>query len=253
MLRSLWLVGTIACAAASFLPVASPSTRRRAGHFSPTTSRCAPIMSLRTVEDNAALEALIGQTANSNAVVVIHFDDPAGGIAETSSWDTPSWETSLSSSQESFSSALVSRVAETYATSSLYGGAPLICLQIDRDTGGVICSTRGIVDFPKTQIWARGTCTEVSSFDLEQKLLSFGVASAAKPFKKGPSSNRIGREVDDIDFTGGAGGRAFGERPDRGTTGRFSNFGDGSNAKRAKKPGDFGYKAGDNKEWLDNL
>jgi hypothetical protein len=41
---------------------------------------------------------------------------------------------------------------------------------------------------------------------------------------------------------GGAGGRALFEKGDRGTTGRFQNFGDGSrNSKDAKKPGDFGY------------
>ena len=220
--------------------------------------RCRPVAcNLQTVEDNAALEALIGQTANSNAIVVVHFEDP-GEPAESGSWDTPSWESSSFQPQESFASGLVRRVAETYSTSSLYGGAPLICLQIDRDVGATICSTRGIVNFPTTQIWRRGTCKEVSSVELEKTLLSLGVASASKSFKKGPQSNRVGREVDDIDFTGGAGGRALFEKGDRGTTGRFSGFGDGSSAPRSgrnapKKPGDFGYKPGDNKEWLDNL
>ncbi|KOO21185.1 hypothetical protein Ctob_005946 [Chrysochromulina tobinii] len=106
-------------------------------------------------------------------------------------------------------------------------------------------------------IWARNTCTEVSSVELEKKLLSLGVASASKAMKGGVrdgTNNRVGRNVDDIDFTGGAGGRALFEKGDRGTTGRFQNFGDGSrNSKDAKKPGDFGYKPGDNKEWLDGL
>ena len=221
--------------------------------------RCGPVTcSLRTVEDNAALEALIGQTANSNAIVVIHFEDPVGLSSESASWDTPSWETPSASFQESFASGLVRRVADTYSSSSLYGGAPLIVLQIDRDDAPTICSTRGIVSFPCTQVWRRNTCTEVSSVELEKTRLSLGVASASKPMAKEDQSNRVGREVDDIDFTGGAGGRALFEKGDRGTTGRFQNFGDGSNAPRRgrnapKKPGDFGYKPGDNKDWLDNL
>jgi len=205
---------------------------------------------LRTVEDNAALEALIGQTANSEAVVVIHYDDP--GASDTNSWDTNSWDSAPAAPQQSFYSGLVARVADTYSTSSLYGGAPLIVLQIDRDDGAVICSQRGIVTFPTTQIWRRNTCTEVSAMELEKKLLSYGVASAAKPMTKGPSGQRIGQSVDDIDFTGGAGGRALGERSDRGSTGRFfpGSTGGGNDP---KKPGDWGYKPGDNKKWLDNL
>lgn len=128
----------------------------------------------------------------------------------------------------------------------------------------LICSQRGITSFPTTELWRRKTREVVSSYELEAKLLSYGVASAAKPFKaQGRSANRISDQgsgkpsataVDDIDFTGGAGGRSFGETTDRGTTGRFQNFGDGSNAKKGpKKPGDYGYKPGDNKEWLDNL
>ena len=201
--------------------------------------------SVRTVEDNVSLEALIRQTAKSNAIVVIHFEDPVDPSGASSSWDTPSWESPRTSFQESFASGLVKRVAETYSTSTLYGGAPLIVLQIDRDVAPAICSARGIVSFPTTQIWARSTCTEVSSVELEKKLLSLGVASASKTMKGGVrdgTNNRVGRDVDDIDFTGGAGGRALFEKGDRGTTGRFQNFGDGSrNSKDAKKPGDFGY------------
>jgi len=201
--------------------------------------------SLRTVDDNVSLEALIRQTANSNAIVVIHFEDPVDPSGASSSWDTPSREWPRTSFQDSFASGLVKRVAETYSTSTLYGGSPLIVLQIDRDVAPTICSARGIVSFPTTQIWARNTCTEVSSVELEKKLLSLGVASASKAMKGGVrdgTNNRVGRNVDDIDFTGGAGGRALFEKGDRGTTGRFQNFGDGSrNSKDAKKPGDFGY------------
>ena len=153
-------------------------------------------LQLRTVDDNLQLEALIGQTANSNAIVVVHFDDP-GGQEDANPWDSNPWDTS-STVQDTFYSALVSRVADQYSSSSLYGGAPLICLQIDRDTGSVICSQRGVLSFPTTQIWSRGICTEVSAVELEEKLLSLGVASAAKPMKKGNLSNRVDRDVDDI-------------------------------------------------------
>ena len=53
----------------------------------------------------------------------------------------------------------------------LYGGAPLVVLQIDADMspGDVICSQRRIVTYPTIQVCSRGVLEAVSAGELEQR------------------------------------------------------------------------------------
>ena len=220
------------------------------------TQRVSPLqMSLRMPEDSTTIDALIEQTRNSNAVVVLHFCDPSGGGASSqgSSWDTPSWEdTGSSFGMPSLSGAIVARVAETYSMSNLYGGAPLCVLQIDADVPGMdlICAQRGIMDFPVLQVWQRGMCEEVVAGDLEAKLLSLGVASQSKKFDGRITGTATfetdlgtgkpsATAVDEIDFTGGRalGTTRGGQRgvPNSGAKGTWDFF-PGRNLD--EKPGD---------------
>lgn len=175
---------------------------------------------LRAPADARSVEALIDQTKDSRAVVVLHFCDPSAFASPepTSSWDSPSsWDATPSSwtGQTTLSGAMVERVANEFSSSQLYGGAPLIVLQIDADEapGDVICAQRGVASFPTLQIWSAGLCEEVVAGDLEQKLLSLGVASRTKKIDTSIGTATFESDlgtgkpsataVDEIDFTGG--------------------------------------------------
>ena len=137
-------------------------------------------MALRMPEDENTVEALIQQTArlSSAPLLVLHYTDPMAN--PPSAWEaSPTWGDEDQYGSSSPLDSVVSNVATTYAESQQYGGRPLTVLQIDRDQPGmdVICSKRGIVTFPTLQIWSRGQCEAVSHGDLEQRLLSLGVAS----------------------------------------------------------------------------
>lgn len=144
-----------------------------------------PRMALRMPEDENSVEALIQQTArlSSSPLLVLHYTDP--GANQPAAWEAaPSWgDDDGGYGASSPLDSVVSLVATTYDDSQQYGGRPLTVLQIDRDQPGmdVICSKRGIVTFPTLQIWSRGMCETVSHGDLEQRLLSLGVASKSRP------------------------------------------------------------------------
>ena len=76
----------------------------------------------------------------------------------------------------------VLEIANAYSSSERYGGRPLIVLQIDRNMVGmdVICSKRGVQTFPAIQVWSRGQGETVKLGELEERLLSLGVASSTK-------------------------------------------------------------------------
>lgn len=164
-------------------------------------------MSLRMPEDSRTVDALIDQTRNSRAIVVLHFCDPSAGASTASAWDEPSWEGAgggWSSGQTTLSGAIVERVANEYSTSQLYGGAPLVVLQIDADMpeGQLICAQRQILSFPTLQVWHSGLCEEVIPGELEQKLRSLGVASKGKA---SPLESTTGTATFESDYTAGTG------------------------------------------------
>ena len=172
----------------------------------PAVLRAHPLaMALTEPADGAQVSGLIEETRDSKAVVVLHF------------CQSPAF---------SLSASLVDRTISAYSTSQLYGGAPLLALQIDTDKPGMaaICSEREVSTFPTIQVWHKGsTCDEVAAADLEQKLVSLGVAKSSAKF----DSNNFGgtatfesdigtgkpsaTAVDEIDFTGG---RALGSTKD---------------------------------------
>ena len=91
-------------------------------------------MALQAPGDENTVNALIEQTRDSAAIVVLYFCDPSADAAPSNSWDTPSWDSGGSwSPQLSMSSMIVERCANEYASSQLYGGAPVVVLQIDAD------------------------------------------------------------------------------------------------------------------------
>ena len=237
--------------AASWAPMRPFAGRLRASKC----RECASVqMSLRMPEDARTIDALIDQTKDSRAVVVLHYNDPSAFASPPSStWDTPSWDSSTSwSPQTTLSGTLVERVANEYSSSQLYGGAPLVVLQIDADMspGDVICSQRGIVSFPRVEIWAAGLCEEVVAGDLEQKILALGVASRTKKmdttigtasFESSMGTGLPSADaVDEIDFTGG---RALGTTKD-GKRGIPNSGVRGTN--RFFPGADLGEKPGDN-------
>lgn len=143
-------------------------------------------MALRMPEDEGTVDALIQQTArlSSAPLLVLHYTDPLAN--QPAAWEAaPTWGDDDNGIYGATSplDSVVSLVATTYAESQVYGGRPLTVLQIDRDQPGmdVICSKRGIITFPTLQIWSRGVCETVSHGELEQRLLSLGVASKSRP------------------------------------------------------------------------
>jgi hypothetical protein len=211
------------CTPSMLMPSSTSLATGMHGH----SPRVVTLMQLQMPEDGQTVEALCEQTTNTNAIVVLHF---SAGVVEADTpnpyvdndWGSDSW----APSSFSLSGTAVARVASEYGASKLYGGAPLVVLQIDNDLPGmdVVCAQRGIVNFPTIQIWRGGVCEEVSGADLEARLLSYGVASRAKRFEgiSGTATfeSDVGSglpsatAVDEIDFTGGAGGRALGTQKD---------------------------------------
>lgn len=163
-----------------------------------------PTMSLTTPASDDQVTALVEETKTSKAVVVLYF---------------------CQSPMFSLSHTVVERTAGQYATSTLYGGAPLAVVQVDADdpVTGAICTARGVSAFPTIQVWSGGDAVEVAAADLDAKLSSLGCAKSAGSFDTTnfggtatfESDKGTGKPsataVDEIDFSGG---RALGSTRD---------------------------------------
>lgn len=123
--------------------------------------------------------------------------------------------------------SVVSRVAATYAASRLYGGVSCAAVTIlmDFEAGELMATLRGVATCPRIEIWQRGLVRKTDSASLEAALLALGVRSASNKFNKPGFGSELGSglpsptAVDEMDFTGGAGGKPLlGSGPDRGTT-----------------------------------
>lgn len=115
-------------------------------------------MSMTEPKDASQCEALIAQTSTSKALVVLHFcQSPAFSLTAT----------------------VVQKTAEKYHLSQLYGGVPVVGLQVDVDKPGMadICAQYEVSAFPTLQIWHNGACKEVAAAELEAALVALG----AKP------------------------------------------------------------------------
>ena len=147
---------------------------------------------LRMPENRDTIPALIQQTKSGNGVLVVHFTDPSANLQ-------PSWQAEPedpwggggpSSAPSSVDNDIIQRIAQTYAASQELGGRPLVILQVDRDLPlmDTICSQLGIVTFPTTQVWSRGTCETVVVGELERRLIALGVSSGGNRPKTGGGS-----------------------------------------------------------------
>lgn len=186
----------------------------------PTPRRALLKMQLSMPEDTGTVTALIQQTRDTAAVLVLHYSDPLAD-SQTSAWeDPPIWgDGSYSASQSlSPSDSIIAQVAVAYGSSAQNGGRPLTMLQIDRDVLPEICVANQIVVFPTTQIWSRGQCEVVAVGNLETRLLSLGVASQSSAASEqrsgaggtigvGPRAKAVGQAAREVDFFGvGTGG-----------------------------------------------
>ena len=178
-------------------------------------------MELRMPEDGSTVDALIERTQQTTAIVVLYYTD-AGAYAGEPKWDEDWGDGVVSSARDD----LVSGIASTYSASAQAGGRPLMVLRIERAVPemNVICSQRGVVDFPLLQIWSRGQPEAVDAGALERRLLALGVKApggaaerrgasewraVSGGFGAGPRAARRGADTSDdaVDFFGvGSGG-----------------------------------------------
>ena len=177
-------------------------------------------MELRMPEDGSTVDALIERTKQTTAIVVLYYTD-AGAYAGEPKWDEDWGDGVVSSARDD----LVSGIASTYSASAQAGGRPLMVLRIERAVPemNVICSQRGVVDFPLLQIWSRGQPEAVDAGALERRLLALGVKAPGGAAEKraasewravsggfgaGPRAARRGADNSDaVDFFGvGSGG-----------------------------------------------
>ena len=123
-------------------------------------------------EDGSTVDALIERTKQTTAIVVLYYTD-AGAYAGEPKWDEDWGDGVVSSARDD----LVAGIASTYSASAQAGGRPLMVLRIERAVPemNVICSQRGVVDFPLLQIWSRGQPEAVDAGALERRLLALGV------------------------------------------------------------------------------
>ena len=182
----------------------APSMRSAVTHPRTSIQPLRHTMSLTTPTDARMVSSLLEETGSGSSVVVLYF------------CQSPSF---------SLSHAVVERAAAAYTTSQLYGGAPLVVLQIDTDANAdmaSVCEERSISVFPTIQVWNGGVCAEVVAAELEAKLLALGVAGkgTARPdnvvgtatFETDLGTGKpSATAVDEIDFTGG---RALGTTKD---------------------------------------
>ena len=172
-------------------------------------------------EDGSTVDALIERTKQTTAIVVLYYTD-AGAYAGEPKWDEDWGDGVVSSARDD----LVSGIASTYSASAQAGGRPLMVLRIERAVPemNVICSQRGVVDFPLLQIWSRGQPEAVDAGALERRLLALGVKAPGGAAEKraasewravsggfgaGPRAARRGADTSDdaVDFFGvGSGG-----------------------------------------------
>ena len=129
-------------------------------------------MELRMPEDGSTVDALIDRTQQTTAIVVLYYTD-SGAYAGEPKWDEDWGDGVVSSARDD----LVAGIASTYSASAQAGGRPLMVLRIERAVPemNVICSQRGVVDFPLLQIWSRGQPEAVDAGALERRLLALGV------------------------------------------------------------------------------
>ena len=129
-------------------------------------------MELRMPEDGSTVDALIERTQQTTAIVVLYYTD-AGAYAGEPKWDEDWGGGVVSSARDD----LVAGIASTYSASAQAGGRPLMVLRIERAVPemNVICSQRGVVDFPLLQIWSRGQPEVLDAGALERRLLALGV------------------------------------------------------------------------------
>ena len=178
-------------------------------------------MELRMPEDGSTVDALIERTQQTTAIVVLYYTD-AGAYAGEPKWNEDWGDGVVSSARDD----LVSGIASTYSASAQAGGRPLMVLRIERAVPemNVICSQRGVVDFPLLQIWSRGQPEAVDAGALERRLLALGVKApggaaerrgasewraVSGGFGAGPRAARRGADTSDdaVDFFGvGSGG-----------------------------------------------
>ena len=172
-------------------------------------------------EDGSTVDALIERTQQTTAIVVLYYTD-AGAYAGEPKWDEDWGDGVVSSARDD----LVAGIASTYSASAQAGGRPLMVLRIERAVPemNVICSQRGVVDFPLLQIWSRGQPEAVDAGALERRLLALGVKApggaaerrgasewraVSGGFGAGPRAARRGADTSDdaVDFFGvGSGG-----------------------------------------------
>ena len=171
--------------------------------------RCLPpAMQLRMPEDASTIESLVERTKTTNLVAVFYYTDPT-------SFAPAAWEDSWSTSGDEAQTPqddLVARVADLVSKSEQYKGRPCLVLRIDRDLPGMstICSKRGIFTFPTLEIWSRGMSESVAAANLEERLLSLGVASPTGSPSSGRSNSVVQGSVraapppttNDVDFFG---------------------------------------------------
>ena len=168
----------------------------------------APRMQMLRVRSADEVDALLA--APGDGIVVLHF----------------------STSSAVLGNALVERVASNFAASKLYGGvsAAVVTILTDTPAGCEIAALRGVTEFPRTQVHQKGQFRTLSRRDnldaaLGAALLALGARSPDNKRNRARGSSALGTglpsatAVDDVDFTGGAGGSPMlGSGPDRGTT-----------------------------------
>ena len=188
-----------------FVALAPAAPFRAVGAAASHRSRAASSrMQVLNVDTATQVEELLA--SSGDAIIVLHFSE----------------------SSQMLGNALVERVATEYSASKLYGGVPVAAVLVRADTavGAPIAEARGVSRYPTTQIWQKGSMRKVNAAaDLEGALLALGVRSASNRFNRASGDMALGSglpsgtAVDDIDFTGGAGGGPIiGSGPDRGTT-----------------------------------
>jgi len=146
----------------------------------------------------ADLSNVLDQARMSSGVVVVHF----------------------TSSDNFLSNNLVSRCADAFSASMLYGGPACSVIELEMPAVGTTqledAKVRaGITELPTTQVWSQGTLfrESVAAADLEAVLGKLGARSSrsSQGFQPPSSDYNSGSgapsatAVDDIDFTGGAG------------------------------------------------
>ena len=184
-------------------------------------------MELRMPEDGSTVDALIERTKQTTAIVVLYYTD-AGAYAGEPKWDEDWGNGVVSSARDD----LVSGIASTYSASAQAGGRPLMVLRIERAVPemNVICSQRGVVDFPLLQIWSRGQPEAVDAGALERRLLALGVKAPG-----GAAEKRAASEWRAVSGGFGAGPRAA--RRDADNSDAVDFFGVGSGGGQLTREG----------------